>query len=77
MESVDIINNTKRGISLHKNVSRFNGIKTFYFPSLTHKELLSINDLKHKVYSKSKNKIQKNSLSNFHTEVLKNNIKGN
>ena len=77
MESLYLNNNRKVSNSLHKNKMRLKGTKTFYFPSLTYKELLSINDLKHQMYYKSRTKKQKNSYINFHTEVLKTNIKGN
>ena len=77
MESLDLSNNRKVSNSLHKNLMRLKGTKTYYFPSLTYKELLSINDLKHQMYYKSRTKKLKNSYTNFHTEVLKTNIKGN
>ena len=77
MESLDLSNNRKVSNSLHKNLMRLKGTKTYYFPSLTYKELLSINDLKHQMYYKSRAKKLKNSYTNFHTEVLKTNIKGN
>ena len=77
MESQDLSNNRKVSNSLHKNIMRLKGTKTYYFPSLTYKELLSINDLKHQMNYKSRTKKQKNSYTNFHTEVLKTNIKGN
>ena len=74
MESFDY---NKRSISFNKNKSRCDGSKTFYFPYLAHKDLISLNVLKHQIYNKSRAKKQKNFLSNFHTEVLKTNIKDN
>ena len=77
MEPLELSNNRKVSNSLHKNIMRLKGAKTYLFPSLTYKELLSINDLKHQIYYKNRIKEQKNNYTNFHTEVLKRNIKGN
>ena len=74
MESFDY---NKKSISLDKNKSRCDDSKTYYFPSLARKDLVSLNNMKHQIYYKSRAKKQKNFFSNFHTEVLKTNIKDN
>ena len=74
MESYHLINNKKPFNFLNKNKEQN---KTYYFPSLTHKELLSIIDLKHQIYCNSRTKKQNNTFLNFHTEVLKTNFKDN
>ena len=73
METYHLINNKKPSIFINKNKE---GSKTYYFPSLTHKEYLSIIDLKHQIYCNSRAKKQ-NINFNFHTEVLKTNFKDN
>ena len=59
------------------NNSSLNELKRNYFPSLTHKELLSIHDLKLKTNYGIKAKILHNFHRNFHSEVMKNNLKEN
>ena len=50
--------------------------KTF-FPSLTHKELVSIHDLKLKTNSNLRAKVKNNFQRNFHSEIMKINLKEN
>ena len=50
--------------------------KTF-FPSLTHKELVSIHDLKLKTNSNLRAKVKNNFHRNFHSEIMKINLKEN
>ena len=50
--------------------------KTF-FPSLTHKELVSIHDLKLKTNSNLRAKVKNNFNRNFHSEIMKINLKEN
>ena len=50
--------------------------KTF-FPSLTHKELVSIHDLKLRTNSNLRAKVNKNFHRNFHSEIMKINLKEN
>ena len=59
------------------NNSSLNELKRNYFPSLTHKELLSIHDLKLKTNYDIKAKIFHNFHRNFHSELMKNNLKEN
>ena len=77
MKLFDSNNNQKDSISIEKNNLIEDKSKTFYFPSLTHKELLSLNDLKHQIYYLSRTKKLYNHFNNFHTEVLNKNIKDN
>ena len=74
MESLDLINNKKIYNSID---NKFDITKTYNFPSLSHKELISLNDLKHQFYYNSRQKREQNNLFNYHTEVLKKNFKGN
>ena len=75
MEPLNTINMKKTSNSLNKN--RILMGRTYYFPSITHKELSSIKDLKHEINYKSRTKKQYNNFKNFHTEVLKTNFKDN
>ena len=77
MKSSESNNNRKEFYSIDKTNYIDDQAKTFYFPSLTHKELLSLNDLKHQIYYMSRTKKQQNHFNNFHTEVLKTNFKDN
>ena len=77
MKSSESNNNRKEFYSIDKTNYIDEQAKTFYFPSLTHKELLSLNDLKHQIYYMSRTKKQQNHFNNFHTEVLKTNFKDN
>ena len=59
------------------NNSSLNELKSEFFPSLTHKELLSIHDMKLKTNYNMKTKIINNFHRNFHSEIMKNNLKEN
>ena len=59
------------------NYSTINDLNKSFFPSLTHKELLSINDLKLKMNNNTRAKLNKNFYRNFHSEVMKTNLKEN
>ena len=52
-------------------------INQTFFPSLTHKELVSIHDLKLKTNSNLRAKVNKNFHRNFHSELMKINLKEN
>ena len=52
-------------------------INQSFFPSLTHKELLSIHDLKLKTNSNLRANVNKNFHRNFHPEIMKINLKEN
>ena len=59
------------------NDSSLNELKSTYFPSLTHKELLSIHDMKLKTNYDLKSKVLHNFHRNFHSEIMKSNLKEN
>ena len=59
------------------NYSTINELNKSYFPSLTHKELLSINDLKLKMNNNARAKLNKNYYRNFHSEIMRTNLKEN
>ena len=63
--------NTSTNLSLNSEMTRT------YFPSLTHKELLSIHDLKLKTNYDLRAKVNKNFHRNFHSEIMKTNLKEN
>ena len=69
------INNLK--FSTIYNNSSLNELKNTYFPSLTHKELLSIQDMKLKTNYDLKSKVLHNFHRNFHSEIMKSNLKEN
>ena len=69
------INNLK--FSTIYNDSSLNELKSTYFPSLTHKELLSIQDMKLKTNYVLKSKVLHNFHRNFHSEIMKSNLKEN
>ena len=69
------INNLK--FSTIYNNSSLNELKSTYFPSLTHKELLSIQDMKLKTNYDLKSKVLHNFHRNFHSEIMKSNLKEN
>ena len=69
------INNLK--FSTIYNDSSLNELKSTYFPSLTHKELLSIQDMKLKTNYDLKSKVLHNFHRNFHSEIMKSNLKEN
>ena len=48
-----------------------------FFPSLTHKELMSLHELKLKTNYEIRNKRNNNYHRNFHSEVMKTNLKEN
>ena len=48
-----------------------------FFPSLTHKELLSIHDFKIKTNNNLRANVNKNFHRNFHSEMMKTNLKEN
>ena len=78
MDSFGLINTNKKAFNFaNKKLLNLKGTKTYYFPCLTHKELLSINDLKHSIYYNSRTNKQNSNFMNFHTEVLKSNFKDN
>ena len=77
MKSFDLLYNKKVYNSIDKNKIKIDITKTYYFPCLSHKELISLNDLKHQFYFNSRQKREQNNMFNFHTEVLKTNFKGN
>ena len=79
MELLSILTSKKTSRSIDKNKTRntFSNTKTYYFPSLTHKELDLIKNLKHENNYKSRTRKQYNNFKNFHTEVLKTNFKDN
>ena len=78
MDSFGLINTNKKAFNFaNKKPLNLKGTKTYYFPCLTHKELLSINDLKHSIYYNSRTNKQNSNFMNFHTEVLKSNFKDN
>ena len=79
MELLGILSSKKTSRSIDKDKTRnaINDAKTYYFPSLTHKELDSIKDLKSHNNYKSRTKKQYNNFKNFHTEVLKTHFKDN
>ena len=54
-----------------------NEINKTFFPSLTHKELVSIHDLKLKTNSNLRAKVKNNFHRNFHSEIMKINLKEN
>ena len=66
MKLFDSNNNQKDSISIEKNNLIEDKSKTFYFPSLTHKESLSLNDLKHQIYYLSRTKKLYNHFNNIH-----------
>ena len=69
------INNLK--FSTIYNDSSLNELKSTYFPSLTYKELLSIQDMKLKTNYDLKSKVLHNFHRNFHSEIMKSNLKEN
>ena len=77
MKSFDLLYNKKVYNSIDKNKIKIDITKKYYFPFLSHKELISLNDLKHQFYFNSRQKREQNNMFNFHTEVLKTNFKGN
>ena len=77
MKSFDLLHNKKVFNLIDKDKIKIDITKTYYFPCLSHKELVSLNDLKHHFYFNSRQKSEQNNMFNFHTEVLKTNFKGN
>ena len=59
------------------NNSSLNELKSTFFPSLTHKELISIQDMKLRTNYDLKAKKINNFHRNFHSEIMKNNLKEN
>ena len=57
------------------NDSTLTELNKTFFPSLTHKELMSLHDLKLKTNFDIRNKKNKNFNRNFHSEIMKNNLK--
>ena len=66
-----------QNFTIRSNNSIMNGSNNIYFPSLTHKELHSIHDLKLKTNYDIKNMKQNNFHKNFHIEVMKTSLKEN
>lgn len=59
------------------NKSTLTEMNQTFFPSLTHKELMSLHDMKLKTNYTIRNNINNNFHRNFHTEIMKTNLKEN